>query len=60
MTAQVADPAQRREQMAVALRKSKRQEILSKKKYSAQQVQSFVYEPAEQLDPFAAPPVTDL
>ena len=40
MTAQVADPAQRREQMALALRKSKRQEILSKKRYSAQQVLS--------------------
>ena len=60
MTAQVADPAQRREQMAVALCKSKRQEILSKKRYSAQQVQSFAYEPEEQHDPFAAPPVTDL
>ena len=46
--------------MAVALRKTKRQEILSKKRYSAQQVQSFAYEPAKQLDPFAAPPVTDL
>ena len=60
MAAQVADPALRRDQMAVALRKSKRQEILSKKRYSAQQVQSFAYEPAEQLYPFAAPPVTDL
>ena len=41
MTAKVADPAQRREQMAVALRRNKRQEILSKKRYSAQQAQSF-------------------
>ena len=46
--------------MAIALRKSKRQEILSKKRYSTQQIQSFTYEPEEQLDPFAAPPVTDL
>ena len=60
MAAQVADPALRREQMAVALRRSKRQEILSKKRYSAQQVLSLAQEPVEQLDPFAAPPVTDL
>ena len=33
MTAQVADPSQRREQMAVALRKSKRMAILSKKRW---------------------------
>ena len=46
--------------MALALRKSKRLEILSKKRYPAQQEQSFAYEPVEQLDPFAAHPVTDL
>jgi len=33
MTAQVADPIQRREQMAVALRKSKRMLVLSKKRW---------------------------
>ena len=33
MTAQVADPVQRREQMAVALRKSKWMLILSKKRW---------------------------
>ena len=41
MTSQVADPVQRREQMAVVLRKSKRMEILSKKRYPANQDQSF-------------------
>ena len=33
MTAKVYDPALRREQMAVNLRKSKRQELISKKRY---------------------------
>ena len=33
MTAQVADPVQRREQMAVALRRSKRMLVLSKKRW---------------------------
>ena len=33
MTAKVDDPALRREQMAVDLRKSKRQELISKKRY---------------------------
>ena len=33
MTAKVDDPAQRREQMAIDLRKSKKQELLSKKRY---------------------------
>ena len=46
MTAQVADPALRREQMAVDLRKSKRQEILSKKR-QANQDSSLVFEPEE-------------
>ena len=33
MTAKVDDPAQRREQMAIDLRKSKKQELLSKRRY---------------------------
>ena len=33
MTAKVDDPTQRREQMAINLRKSKKQELLSKKRY---------------------------
>jgi phage gp16-like protein len=33
MTAQVADPSLRREQMAVALRNSKRRLVLSKKRW---------------------------
>ena len=33
MTAKVDDPTLRREQMAVDLRKSKRQELISKKRY---------------------------
>jgi hypothetical protein len=36
----VADPVQRREQMAIALRKGKRQEILSKRRYPVNQDQS--------------------
>ena len=35
MTAKVDDPAQRREQMAIDLRKIKKQELLSKKRYPA-------------------------
>jgi hypothetical protein len=80
----VADPVQRRDQMAIALRKSKRMLVLSKKRWDLAmgQVQrmeeqysgmesthaseeqfselalSHLHE--EQLDPFAAPPVTDL
>ena len=34
MTAKVDDPAQRREQMAIDLRKNKKQELLSKRRYS--------------------------
>ena len=59
MAAQVADPVQRREQMAVALRRTKRLEILSKKRYPVKQDQSFAYEPEEQLDPFAGPMISD-
>ena len=47
MTAKVDDPAQRREQMAINLRKSKRQELLSKKRYPTQQDQSFIHAPEE-------------
>jgi len=36
MTAKVEDPALRREQMAIDLRKSKRQQLLSKKRYPGQ------------------------
>ena len=35
MAAKVGDPVQRREQMAIDLRKSKKQELLSKKRYPA-------------------------
>jgi hypothetical protein len=80
----VADPVQRREQMAIALRKSKRMLVLSKKRWDLAmgQVQrmeeqysgmesthaseeqfselAFSHLHEEQLDPFAAPPVTDL
>jgi len=59
MTAQVADHGQRREQMAVALRRTKRLEILSKKTYPVKQDQSVAYEPEEQLDPFAGPMISD-
>ena len=59
MTAQVADLVQRREQMAVALRKTKRLQILSKKRYPVKQDQSFAYEPEEQLDPFTGPMISD-
>jgi hypothetical protein len=59
MAAQVADPVQRREQMAVALRRTKRLEILSKRRYPVKQDQSFAYEPEEQLDPFAGPMISD-
>jgi hypothetical protein len=59
MAAQVADPAQKREQMAVALRRTKRLEILSKRRYPVKQDQSFAYEPEEQLDPFAGPMISD-
>ena len=59
MTAQVANPVQRREQMAVALRRTKRLEILSKRRYPVKQDQSFAHEPEEQLDPFAGPMISD-
>ena len=47
MTAKVDDPAQRREQMAIDLRKSKRQELLSKKRYPTANDQSFIHAPEE-------------
>ena len=43
MAAKVYDPVQRREQMAIYLRKSKKQELLSKKMYPAYQDQSFIH-----------------
>ena len=47
MAAKVDDPVQRREQMAIDLRKSKKQELLSKKSYPAYQDQSFIHAPEE-------------
>ena len=47
MAAKVDDPVQRREQMAIYLRKSKKQELLSKKRYTAYQDQTFIYAPKE-------------
>jgi hypothetical protein len=47
MAAKVDDPVQRREQMAIDLRKSKKQELLSKKRYPAYQDQSFIHAPEE-------------
>jgi hypothetical protein len=47
MTAKVDDPALRREQMAIDLRKSKKQELLSKRRYPAHQDQSFIHAPEE-------------
>ena len=43
MAAKVDDPVQRREQMAIDLRKSKKQELLSKRRYPAYQDQSFIH-----------------
>ena len=47
MTAKVDDPAQIRKQMAIDLRKSKRQELLSKKRYPIAKDQSFIHAPKE-------------
>ena len=47
MAAKVDDPVQRREQMAIDLRKSKKQELLSKRRYPAYQDQSFIHAPEE-------------
>ena len=47
MAAKVDDPMQRREQMAIDLRKSKKQEFLSKRRYSACQDLSFIHAPEE-------------
>jgi hypothetical protein len=48
MTAKVEDPALRREQMAIDLRKGKRQRLLSKKRHPGQnQDQSFIQAPEE-------------
>ena len=47
MAAKADDPMQRREQMAIELRKSKKQELLSKKRYPAYQDQSFIHAPEE-------------
>ena len=47
MTAKVDDPAQRREQMAIDLRKSKKQELLSKKRYPTAKDQSIIHAPEE-------------
>ena len=46
LTAKVDDPALRREQMAIDLRKSKRQQLLLKRRYPAlNQDQSFIRAP---------------
>ena len=46
LTAKVDDPALRREQMSIDLRKSKRQKLLSKRRYPAlNQDQSFIQAP---------------
>ena len=48
MTTKVDDPALRREQMAIDLRKSKRRELLSKRRYlGLNQDQSFIQAPEE-------------
>ena len=47
MAAKVDDPVQRREKMAIDLRKSKKQELLSKRRYPAYQDQSFIHAPEE-------------
>ena len=48
LTAKVDDPALRREQMAIDLRKSKRQQLLSRRRYPAlNQDQSFIQAPEE-------------
>ena len=47
MAAKVDDPVQRREQMAIDLRKSKKQELLSKRRYPSYQDQSFIHAPEE-------------
>ena len=58
MTAKVDNPEARRIQMVEQMRKSKRREILSKKR-QAHQDSSLVFEPEEQLDPFAGPMISD-
>ena len=48
MATKVEDPALRREQMAIDLRKSKRQQLRSKRRYPAlNQDQSFIQAPGE-------------
>ena len=48
LTAKVNDPAVRRKQMAIDLRKSKKRELLSKKRYPGlNQDQSFIQAPEE-------------
>ena len=48
LTAKVDDPALRREQMAIDVRKSKKKELLSKKRYPGlNQDQSFIQAPEE-------------
>ena len=48
LTAKVNDPAVRREQMAIDLRKSKKRELLSKKRHPGlNQDQSFIQAPEE-------------
>ena len=47
MTAKVDVAVQRREQMAIDLSKSKKQEHLSKKRYPADQNQSYIHAPEE-------------
>ena len=48
LTAKVDDPALKREQMAIDLRKSKKRELLSKRRYPGlNQDQSFIQAPEE-------------
>ena len=48
LTAKVEDPALKREQMAIDLRRSKKRELLSKRRYTGlNQDQSFIQAPEE-------------
>ena len=58
MTAKADNPEARRIQMAEQMRKSKRREKFSMRR-QAHQDSSLVFEPEEQLDPFAGPIISD-
>ena len=71
MTAKADNPEARRIKMAEQMRRSKRQQLVSKKRWdlAMNQVQreeeqyfelAFSHLPEEPLDPFAAPPIFDL